>query len=126
MGVETLVFAGSTVLTRADLAARVLAAESTSGADTIKGFSSDDFLLGASGNDVSAFGETAFGADVIGDFNGLQDRIAFDEDIVQDFDALMLSAARDGLDVLITTGTGSVRLLNTDLVRPDSDIFIFS
>jgi Ca2+-binding RTX toxin-like protein len=93
MDAETLVFADSTMLTRADLAARVLAAESTSGADTVRGFSSDDFLLGGTGNDVLAFSETAFGADVIGDFNGLQDRIAFDEDSVQDFDALMLSAA---------------------------------
>jgi Ca2+-binding RTX toxin-like protein len=126
VGVEQLVFADSTILTRSDLAARLLGSESTSGADIIRGLSSDDFLLGGSGADVFVFGESAFGADVIGDFNGLEDRISFDEDVLQDFEAVLFASVQDGSDVLISSGSGSVRLVDTALSDLSSDMFIFS
>ncbi|MFZ5731433.1 MAG: hypothetical protein ACOY4O_01770, partial [Pseudomonadota bacterium] len=51
-GLEKLVFADGTVMSRADLRAAVIAAAMTSGNDTIDGFDSDDTLNGGIGDDV--------------------------------------------------------------------------
>ena len=119
-------FADFTIMTRSDLSARLLGSGSTSGADIIRGLSSDDFLLGRTGADVFQFGEAAFGSEVIGDFSGLEDRISFQEDVLQDAEAVLFASVWDGSDVLLGTGSGSVRLVDTTISALSSDMFIFS
>ncbi|RWC64200.1 calcium-binding protein [Mesorhizobium sp.] len=50
--VEQFVFEDSTVLTKYDVVAQLIAAQATSGNDTIRGFWTDDTIYGGAGNDL--------------------------------------------------------------------------
>lgn len=111
--VESFHFADGTVWSNSDISAKLL--QSTSGNDTLTGFSSDDMLdggagndllIGADGNDTYAFG-IGYGVDVIRDYvsnNNLGDfdRLVFGAGIT----ASDLTFARDG-DNLDITRNGS-------------------
>jgi len=61
-GVEQYAFADGTVWSLSDIRVKLLAQASTSGNDTIVGFSSDDIINGGAGNDTISAG---YGADLI-------------------------------------------------------------
>ncbi|MBZ9709298.1 putative Ig domain-containing protein [Mesorhizobium sp. ESP7-2] len=100
--IEQFVFEDSTVLTKFDVAQQLIAAQATSGNDTIRGFWTDDTIYGGAGNDLL---DGAGGADtyVFGYGDG-NDTISESSDSIwvsTDQDRIRFGAGIDTADVAI-------------------------
>ncbi|WP_165940326.1 calcium-binding protein [Rhizobium laguerreae] len=106
-GVETVVFADGVEWTKNDIRVKLLGAVSTTGNDTITGFSSGDDITGGLGNDTinGAGGNDVYhyargdGNDVITEAiaNGMADTLAFNGIFASD-----VSWGRSGTDLVLT------------------------
>jgi Ca2+-binding RTX toxin-like protein len=128
-GVETIVLADAT-WTKAQLAVNVLAAATTSGNDSIVGFSSGDTLVGGRGNDTLAGGENS---DTYiwtrGDGDDLVDETSTDGGwndtlVLNGVRAAQVSIAASGSDITLVIAPsanggsdgGRITLLNIDFI----------
>jgi Ca2+-binding RTX toxin-like protein len=107
--IEQFVFEDSTVLTKFDVMAQLVAAQATSGNDTIKGFWTDDTIYGGAGDDLL---DGAGGADtyVFGYGDG-NDTIVESSDSIwvsTDQDRIRFGAGIDTADVAIAV-TGATK-----------------
>ena len=92
------------------------------GKDTLKGGQGDDTLPGGMGADKFVFNETgAAQADVITDFDAGADRIRF----FANTDSATATFVDQGGDLLITLGTNSVLIENTDQSDLNATNFLF-
>ena len=93
--------------------------------DTLDGGADDDILIGGAGNDLLTGGEGAdtfvfeagagetFGLDTVTDFTAGEDMIdLLGLTVLQDFSGVVI--AQDGADAVVDTGTGVIRLKDTD------------
>ena len=145
-GVEEIVFADGTVWSPSNLKAQYVADASTSGADTISGFSTtdiidalagndtisaaggddditggagDDTISGGRGDDLFRYDNVSFGRDTITDFtagSGSEDVIEFDHSIFADFTSVLASATDNGIDTTITVDADTSIVLKGVLV----------
>jgi len=109
--IETIAFADGTTWTAADLRGEYLSRITTTGADTIEGFYSDDVIVGGAGNDALRGGdgsdrylfEVGFGQDVIEE--GV-DNVAYPDNDMVEFGAGLSSTdavlSRSGDDLRIS------------------------
>ncbi|WP_263013271.1 calcium-binding protein [Mesorhizobium sp. AR02] len=105
-GVEKIVFANSTIWTRADIRIALLDQAATAGNDTISGFNTADTIRGKAGNDTlnGAGGDDTYvyargdGNDTITEdtWNGSNDRLVF-----SDLNPAAVSLVRNGNDVTV-------------------------
>jgi Ca2+-binding RTX toxin-like protein len=111
-----------------------------SGNDRIVGGAGDDLLWGGSDPDTfvfggvgtSGYGETAdfaFGIDVIHDFavgnSDIADKIEFSTTLFADFAAVIAASSDVGSNLVITSGSNSVTILNLNTVGLAASMFDF-
>lgn len=152
-GIEQVVFGDGSVWTANDLRLRVLAEASTSGADTITGFNTNDVidggvgndtingasghdrliggsgvdnLTGGAGNDTFVF-RAGFGADVVADFKDT----TFENDVIEFSTAefatyanIVAASTQVGADVVITVSpSDTITIKNWTLSKMGADDF---
>ncbi len=136
-GVEQIRFDNGTVWTLPNLRSILLSQASTSGNDTIVGFSGNDtitggqgndLLTGAGGNDTFVFGPS-FGSDRITDFSagaGVGDVIEIDATLFADFAAILAGSSQVGSDTVITfDASNKITLQNVVMSNLVADDFRF-
>jgi len=94
------------------------------GDDRIYGGLGDDLIFGGSGADIIVAADDA-GDDVIVDFVIGEDRVSVENTMLVDFADLQANLVQDGLDAVLTVGTGSITFQNTAVVDLTSDEFAF-
>ena len=136
--IETIQFDNGGTLSAAAIRELLLARASTSGNDTITGYSTDDIitggagndtLTGAGGNDRFVFGIN-FGKDQIADFTagtGTGDVIEFRDGLFANFAAVQAKAQQVGADTLITCdANNTLTLKNIGIANLVEDDFLFA
>ena len=92
--------------------------------DTLNGGSGNDALYGGAGADIFVFDE-GFGSDVIYDFENGVDQLSFtDNAMITSLTDLTLT--QSGANAVVSDGTNSVTITNTDISLIETSDFMFS